>query len=78
MTSPTTSPTSSEARKGEMVTTIGRGCTGIGYLVDGEVWSPSGSYWAVRVADLPGGLVEYIRDGGQAYLDRVKRLTGWG
>ena len=69
--------TSSEVRKGEVVTTIDRlRGHGIGYLIDGQVWITTGSYWAVKAEDDVFGLAKYYRDGGEAYRAKVKAVLG--
>ena len=70
-TTPTTYPKSSDVRKGELVTTFGNGWVGQGFLYQGKVWEPSGSYLA-----RPAGETEYRRDGGAGYMAKVKSLFG--
>ena len=70
--------TYSEARKGEVVTTVSRfSGYGIGYLIDGQVWITVGSYWAVKAEDDTfSGIVMYHRDNGEGYSARVKAMLG--
>lgn len=62
--------TSTQARQGEPVTVFTEYSTSLGYLVDGKVWEPSGSYWA-REAGGIFPMTRFERDGGQGYLKAV-------
>ena len=69
--------TCSEARKGEVVTTVDRlGGIGTGYLIDGQVWATTGSYWAVKAENDVFGLAEYHRDNGRGYLSKIREVMG--
>lgn len=69
--------TSSEIRNHEMVTTINRlGGIGIGYLVEGQVWKTTGSYWAVKAEDDVFGMTQYHQDGGRMYRQQAEKILG--
>ena len=69
---------SSEARKGEMVTThVKYGGIGLGYLVDGVVYKTTGSAYAIRADADVCPMVSFDRDGGAGYRAEVKRVVGW-
>ena len=60
--------------KGKQVTTINNlGGYGLGYLVDGVVYKATGSYMARKASEGPFPMQSYIEDGGQAYLDFLKK-----
>ena len=66
--------TSIQARTGEKVTTTNRrGGKGIGYLIEGKVWEATGSYFACLAEKGPFGLVSYQRDGGEGYLNFLRK-----
>jgi len=65
---------STEARKGELVTIFTDSSIGVGYLVDGEVWKPSGSYWAVKASEDIFPMTRFERDNGEGYLEAVRSL----
>ena len=70
--------TSSDARKGEMVTTINKyGGLGIGHLIKGEVWVNTGSLWACPASQDVIPITDYIQDGGETYRRKAKKLTSW-
>jgi hypothetical protein len=65
--------TSQDARQGEMVTTIAKyDSVGIAYIVDGEVYNPSGSVWAVKAKDDVFGLVGILQDKGEFYAQAAR------
>lgn len=66
-----------EAIKGQVVTTIcSRGGTGIGYLVDGEVYKTTGSYFAKNAKDGPFPMIGFVEDGGHLYRNKVSDILG--
>jgi hypothetical protein len=69
--------TSTEIKQYPQVTTIDNiGGYGIGYLIEGEVWVTTGSYWACEAKKDVFGLASYIEDNGEAYLAKIKGIFG--
>lgn len=68
----------SEAEQGKQVTTIStHGGVGLGRLVSGQVYTSMGNGFYCLAKRSMGGLQRYIQDGGAAYMERVKRVTGY-
>lgn len=70
--------THTEVIKGEKVTThLKYDGIGLGYLIDGEVYKTTGSYYAVNAKDDVIPMLSYDQDNGDGYLAKCRNITGW-
>ena len=66
------------AIQGEKVTThLEHNGIGLGYLVAGEVYKTTGSYYAVNAKNDVFKMVSFDRDNGNGYFNKCRNLTGW-
>lgn len=64
-----------QAKQSEKVTTVNSlDGLGIGYLFNGRVWVTTGTVFCILATEDVFPMVDYYRDGGNAYMERARGL----